>query len=139
MWHRRPLCITACLLTVPANRDPNISFCSNPSDNYICLLSCSSNKQGKDPALEESDFDRETARLAVRMLTARAAGMVLQNVAEVDDFKAAWLQEHFKQVGQRNKVDVQLLIRAVQGRSQCACAAAAQQHTEVALPLGRTL
>uniref|UniRef100_A0A383VD67 Uncharacterized protein n=1 Tax=Tetradesmus obliquus TaxID=3088 RepID=A0A383VD67_TETOB len=64
--------------------------------SFAVLPACS-NKQGKDPALEESDFDRETARLAVRMLTARAAGMVLQNVAEVDDFKAAWLQEHFKQ------------------------------------------
>lgn len=63
------------------------------------MLSCSSNTPDKDPQLEESDFDRETARLAVRMLTARAAGMVLQNVAQVDDFKAAWLQEHFKQVG----------------------------------------
>jgi hypothetical protein len=63
------------------------------------MLSCSASKPGKDYQLEETDFDRETARLAVRMLTARAAGMVLQNVSHVDDFKAAWLQEHFKQVG----------------------------------------
>eukprot|EP00882_Tetradesmus_deserticola_P000746 GHRQ01000814.1.p1 GENE.GHRQ01000814.1~~GHRQ01000814.1.p1 ORF type:complete len:211 (+),score=71.48 GHRQ01000814.1:222-854(+) len=61
------------------------------------LVRASLNKFDRDSQLEESDFDRETARLAVRMLTARAAGMVLQNVAQVDDFKAAWLQEHFKQ------------------------------------------
>lgn len=46
---------------------------------------------------EETDFDRETARLALRMLTARAAAAVLTNVAQVDDFKAAWLKEFIQQ------------------------------------------
>jgi hypothetical protein len=32
---------------------------------------------------------QETARLAVRMLTARAAGMVLQNISQVDTFRYA--------------------------------------------------
>eukprot|EP00878_Enallax_costatus_P036723 GHUV01041269.1.p1 GENE.GHUV01041269.1~~GHUV01041269.1.p1 ORF type:complete len:147 (+),score=26.14 GHUV01041269.1:574-1014(+) len=39
---------------------------------------------------------RETARLALRMLTARAAGVVLQNISEVDSYKSQWLQDHFK-------------------------------------------
>lgn len=32
------------------------------------------------------------------MLTARAAGVVLQNVSEVDTYKSQWLQTHFQQV-----------------------------------------
>jgi len=42
---------------------------------------------------------RETAHLAVRMLTARAAGVVLRNISQVDSFKAAWLEEYFSTVG----------------------------------------
>eukprot|EP00879_Flechtneria_rotunda_P027843 GHRR01029856.1.p1 GENE.GHRR01029856.1~~GHRR01029856.1.p1 ORF type:complete len:156 (-),score=46.39 GHRR01029856.1:494-961(-) len=40
---------------------------------------------------------RETTRLTIRMLTARAAGLVLQNISEVDQFQALWIKEHFKQ------------------------------------------
>lgn len=71
-------------------------------DIHQCLMlcSCRKDKPESDPRLEESDFDKETARLTLRMLTARAAGIVLQNVAEVDTFKAQWLQEHFKKARQ---------------------------------------
>lgn len=41
---------------------------------------------------------RETAHLAVRMLTARAAGMVLRNISQVDSFKAEWMEEYFTKV-----------------------------------------
>lgn len=41
---------------------------------------------------------RETAHLAVRMLTARAAGVVLRNISQVDSFKAAWMEEYFTKV-----------------------------------------
>jgi hypothetical protein len=102
VWHPHPLCILGCLLAAPAKYDLHITLCSYICKSCVLMLSCSPQKQDKDPEHEESDFDKETARLAVRMLTARAAGIVLQNVAQVDDFKAAWLQEHFKQVGQRS-------------------------------------
>lgn len=32
------------------------------------------------------------------MLTARAAGIVLRNISQVDSFKAQWLEEYFTQV-----------------------------------------
>lgn len=37
--------------------------------------------------------------MAVRMLTARAAGVVLRNISQVDSFKAAWMEEYFTKVG----------------------------------------
>lgn len=36
--------------------------------------------------------------MAIRMLTARAAGVVLQNISQVDAFKASWMEEYFHEV-----------------------------------------
>jgi hypothetical protein len=32
------------------------------------------------------------------MLTARAAGIVLRNISQVDSFKAEWMEEYFTKV-----------------------------------------
>lgn len=51
------------------------------------------------PSLLALPAHRETGRLALRMLTARAAAVVLQNISQVDTFKATWLQDYCKLVG----------------------------------------
>lgn len=76
-----------------------------PSSSSACLLalctpllaSCRGPEQ-QQPHDPESEVDRETAKLALRLLTARATAVVLQNVGQVNTFQAAWLNEYCQRV-----------------------------------------
>jgi hypothetical protein len=63
------------------------------------------------------------------MLTARAAGIVLRNISQVDTFKAAWMEEYFTAVG-----FVRIIHRRTPSTSSSGCPRMHAPLTRLAAP-----